>query len=143
MNKKLIWLATLALVLSLGQPSFACIGDLKHCNSHHQFDKLAQELNLSADQKAKLKAYKEKAKVDFKENYAQLRLLRSQINSLVKTDKIDEAKLDALIEKVNKIRASMLKSKIMTQHQMFALLNDNQKAKFLELKKKWFMKHND
>ncbi|WP_454780828.1 Spy/CpxP family protein refolding chaperone [Legionella sp. WA2022007384] len=137
--KKLIWLSTIALVLILGQPSFACIGDSKNCNSPHRFDKLAQELNLTADQKAKLKAYKENAKANFKENYAQLRLLRSQINSLVQTDKIDEAKLDALIEKVNIIRASMLRSKIMMQHKMFALLNDNQKAKFLELKKKWFL----
>ena len=141
--KKLIWLSTIALVLIIGQPSFACIGDSKQCNSHQRFDKLAQELNLTADQKAKLKAYKEKAKTNFKENYAQLRILRSQINSLVKTDKIDEAKLDVLIEKVNKIRASMLKSKIMMQHEMFALLNDDQKAKFLELKKKWLMEHND
>ncbi|QMT60382.1 Spy/CpxP family protein refolding chaperone [Legionella sp. PC997] len=137
--KKFIWLSTIALTLILGQPSFACIDDSKHCNSHRQFDKLAQELNLTADQKAKLKAYKENATANFKEHYAQLRILRSQINSLVKTDKINETKLDALIEKVNKIRASMLRSKIMMQHEMFALLNDNQKAKFLELKKKWLM----
>ncbi len=143
MSKKLIWLSTIVLVLTLGQSSFACIGDTKHCNPHHRFDKLAQELNLTADQKAKIKAYKEKAKASFKENYGQLRLLRSEINSLVQADKIDEAKLDTLIEKVNKIRASMLKNKIMMQHQMFSLLNDQQKAKFLELKKKWLLDQNN
>ncbi|MCE0723846.1 MULTISPECIES: Spy/CpxP family protein refolding chaperone [Legionella] len=139
MNKKFILLSTIVLALIFGQPSFACIGDSKQCNSHHQFDRLAKELNLNADQKAKLKAYREKARASLKEDYAQLRLLRSQINSLVKNEKIDEAKLDALIEKVNKIRGSMLKTRIMIQHQMFTLLNNQQKAKFLELKEKWFL----
>ncbi len=128
--------------MAISQPGFACIGDSKHCNSHHRFDRLAQELSLSADQKAKIKAYKEKAMASLKENYAQLRLLRSQISSMIQSDKIDEAKLDTLIEKINKIRGSMLKSRIMMQHQMFSLLNEKQKAKFLELKKKWYLHHN-
>ncbi|HHF7383348.1 TPA: Spy/CpxP family protein refolding chaperone, partial [Legionella anisa] len=108
-------------------------------DSHHRFDRLAQELNLNADQKAKLKAYREKARASLKENYAQLRLLRNQINSLIKAEKLDEAKLDVLVEKVNKIRGSILKTRIIIQHQMLTLLNDKQKAKFLELKEKWFM----
>ncbi|HHF7365349.1 TPA: Spy/CpxP family protein refolding chaperone [Legionella bozemanae] len=141
MSKKLLWLSIIAFVLTFGQLSYACIGDSKHCNSHHRFDRLAQELNLNADQKAKLKAYREKARASLKESYAQLRLLRKQINSLLKAEKIDEAKLDALIEKVNRIRGSMLKTRIIIQHQMFALLNDKQKAKFLELKEKWFLDH--
>ncbi|HHT0591719.1 TPA: Spy/CpxP family protein refolding chaperone [Legionella anisa] len=139
MSKKLLWVSTIALALTFGQPSFACIGDSKQCDSQHRFDRLAQELNLNADQKAKLKAYREKARASLKENYAQLRLLRNQINSLIKTEKIDEAKLDVLVEKVNKIRGSMLKTRIIIQHQMLTLLNDKQKAKFLELKEKWFM----
>ncbi|AWN74378.1 Spy/CpxP family protein refolding chaperone [Legionella anisa] len=139
MSKKLLWFSTIALVLIFGQPSFACIGGSKNCDSHHRFDRLAQELNLNADQKAKLKAYREKARASLKENYAQLRLLRNQINSLIKAEKLDEAKLDVLVEKVNKIRGSILKTRIIIQHQMLTLLNDKQKAKFLELKEKWFM----
>ncbi|WP_392537117.1 Spy/CpxP family protein refolding chaperone [Legionella sp. 227] len=142
MSKKILWLSTVVFVLTFGQPSFACIGGSKHCNSHHRLDRLAQELNLTADQKAKIKAYKEKARAAFKENYGQLRLLRSQINSMIQSNKIDEAKLDSLIEKISKIRGSMLKSRIMMQHQMFSLLNEKQKAKFLELKKKWYLKRN-
>ncbi|KTD41235.1 Spy/CpxP family protein refolding chaperone [Legionella parisiensis] len=142
MNKKFILLSIIVLGLLLGQPSFACIGDSKQCNPHRRFDRLAQELNLNADQKAKLKAYREKARSSLKENYAQLRLLRNQINSLLKAEKIDETKLDALVEKVNRIKGSMLKTRIIIQHQMFALLNDRQKAKFLELKEKWFLDHN-
>ncbi|MGL5741717.1 MAG: Spy/CpxP family protein refolding chaperone [Legionella sp.] len=137
MSKKFIWLSAIALVFTLAQPSFACSGDTKQCNAHHRFDKLAKELDLSADQKAKINAYRDKAKATFKEYYTQFRALRSQINTIVKADTIDQAKLDSLIEKVNKIRGPMLKSRIIMQHQMYALLNEKQKAKFLELKKKW------
>lgn len=59
---------------------------------------------------------------------------------MIQSNKIDEAKLDSLIEKISKIRGSMLKNRIMMQHQMFSLLNEKQKAKFLELKKKWYLK---
>ncbi len=142
MSKKFIWLSVIALVLTLGQPSFACSGDSKHCDAHQKFDKLAQDLNLTADQKAKISAFKEKARASFKANYAQLRALRSQVNTLVKADKIDEAKLDSLVEQINKIRGSMLKNRIMMQHEMYSLLSDKQKAKFLELKKKWLENHN-
>lgn len=143
MSKKLLWLSTIVFVLTVGQPSFACLGDSKYCNSHHRFDNLAQELNLTADQKAKIKAYKEKARSTLKENYVQLRLLRGQISAMIQADKIDEAKLDALVDKVSKIRGSMLKNRIMMQHQMYSLLNEKQKAEFLELKKKWYLKRND
>ena len=142
MSKKFIWLSAITLILSLVQPSFACTGNDKHCNTHHRFDKLAKELNLTTDQKAKIKAYREQVRAHLKSNYAQLRSLREQINNLVKADTIDEAKLDSLIEQVNKIRGSMLKRKVMMQHEMYTLLNEKQKAKFLELKKKWLSDHN-
>ncbi|KTD53119.1 envelope stress induced periplasmic protein [Legionella santicrucis] len=141
MNRKFIWLSAITLIITLGQPSFAC-SDPKHCNAHHRSDKLAKELDLTSEQQAKLQTYKEKAQANFKTNYAKLRTLRTQINSLIQSDKIDEAKLDSLIEQVSQIRGSMLKNKVMMQHQMFTILDAKQKAKFLELKKKWYLDHN-
>lgn len=141
MNKKLIWLSAIALIMTLGQPSFACSDDSKHCNTHHRTDNLAKELNLTPEQQAKIQSYKEKAQASFKTNYAQLRTLRTQINSLVQANTMDQAKLDSLIEQVNKIRGSLLKSRIMMQHEMFTLLDSKQKAKFLMLKKKWDLDH--
>ncbi|AUH72944.1 Spy/CpxP family protein refolding chaperone [Legionella sainthelensi] len=139
MNKKLISLAAFTLIITLGQSSFACSNDSKHCN---RSDKLAKELNLTSEQEAKLQTYKEKAQANFKTNYSQLRTLRTQINSLIESDKIDETKLDSLIDQINKIRGSMLKNKIMMQHQMFTILDAQQKAKFLKLKKRWYLDHN-
>lgn len=142
MSKKFIWLSAIAFVLSLGQPSYACSGDSKQCQGHHKFDTLAQELDLTANQKAQIKAYKKEARASYKEHYAKLRSLRNQVNSLVQSDKIDESKLDNLVEQINTIRGSMLKSRIMMQHKLYTLLNEKQKAKFLELKKKWYEHHN-
>lgn len=141
--KKFIWLATFAFALILGQQSFAsCDKDPKHCRAHHRFDKLATKLELTPEQKAKIKAYKAQSHNSMKANYKQLKALRSQINALVKADKIDEKKLDSLVEHANKIRGAMLKNRIIMQHQMYSLLNEKQKAKFHELKKKWEEKHN-
>lgn len=140
MSKKLIWLATFALALIIGQPSFACDKG-QNCNAHHRLDKLAAELNLTPEQQAKIKAYKAQARASMKDNYAQLKALRGQINTLVKADKIDEAKLNSLVSQVNKIRGDMLKNRIMMQHEMYALLTAKQKIKFDELKKKWEEKH--
>ena len=134
MSKKLIWISAFTLALFLGQPSFAQ-------EKHQQLDKLAAELNLTSEQQAKVKALKEQGYADMKANLTQLKALRGQIGDLVKADKIDEAKLDSLVEQINKIRGSMLKSRILMQHQMYSLLTEQQKAKFLELKKKWDEKH--
>lgn len=142
MSKKLIWLATCALTFILVQPSFACGQNDKPCDAaHHRFDKLEAALELTPEQKAKIKAYKEQTRTSMKTNYAQLKALRSQISVLVKSDKIDEAKLDSLVEQVNKIKGAMLKNRIMMQHEMYVLLTDKQKAKYQELKKKWEEKH--
>lgn len=141
--KKLIWLATFTLAFILGQPSFAsCDKDQKHC-AHQRLDKLAAELELTPEQKEKIKTYKEQARASMKENYTQLKALRSQIAILVKSDKMDEAKLDDLVTQVNKIKGAMLKSRIMMQHELYTLLTDKQKAKYQQLKQQWEDKHQD
>ena len=137
MNKKFIWLSAFVLALTFGQASIACGGNSKHCSAHHRFDKLASELELTPEQKEKINTYKEQARSSMKANYAQLKSLRGEISKLVQADKIDEAKLDSLVEQVNKIKGSMLKNRIMVQHEMYTLLTDKQKAKFQELKAKW------
>lgn len=141
-EQKFISLSVLTLIITLGQSSFACSGDSKQCNKQHHSDNLAKELNLTPEQQAKLQTYKEEAQANFKSNYTQLRTLRTKINSLIQSDKMDEAKLDSLIDQVNKIRGSMLKNKVIMQHEMYTILDAKQKAKFLELKKKWYLDHN-
>ncbi|WP_010653781.1 Spy/CpxP family protein refolding chaperone [Fluoribacter dumoffii] len=143
MNNKILLLPTLILAVILVQPSSACVGDINQCKLQHQFDRLAQELNLSANQKAKIRAYKEQSDASFKDNYAQLRLLGSEMSALTQADILDQKMLDSLIEKVNIIRGSMLKNKIIMQHHIYALLDEKQKIQFIEFKKNWVIHHSE
>ncbi len=135
MNKKFIWLVTLLLTLILGQSSYAdCDKNQKHCN---KFNQLTTELNLTAEQQEKVKEFKKQSKNSMKESYKQLKDLHNQIDALVTADKIDETKLDGLINQINQIRGAMLKNRIMIQHQVYTILTPEQKTKFQELKKQW------
>ena len=136
MIKKIIWLSTLILALTIGQQSIACSAENKSKNCHCGEKKLSNSLNLTDDQKLKIKALRIQSRNALKTNYQQLKALRNQINAMVKMDKIDEGKLDSLIAQRNKIKAVMMKSHIMMRHQICSLLTDKQKIQFNEMKKK-------
>ncbi|KTD61962.1 Spy/CpxP family protein refolding chaperone [Legionella shakespearei] len=141
MSKKIIWLSALLLSLFVVQPTVACsVSNSKHCHCNDH-KKLSKALNLTADQKAKIKAIRAQAKSGFKANYKQLHDLRVQINALAQTDTVDETKLDSLINQRNKIRAAMIKSQVMMQHQIYMLLTAQQKQQYLEIKKQQAAKH--
>ncbi|KTD51102.1 Spy/CpxP family protein refolding chaperone [Legionella quateirensis] len=138
MSKKLIWLSVMTLALIIGQPSYACPAEKNpskpcHCNDSN---KISQNLNLTPDQKAKIKAIRVQAKTQLKSNYKQLKLIRALINDLIKAEKIDEAKLDTLINQRSKIKGALLKSHILMRHQIYTLLTAQQKQQYQEIKNK-------
>ena len=147
MSKKFIWLSTFLLAFIFGQTSFADSSistnqtDSSAYQSHKGFDKMATELNLTDDQKVKIQAMKQQAHSNLKANFTQLKALRGQISALISSDKMDETKLDNLISQRSAIKNTMLKNRIMMQHQIYILLNDKQKVQYLDLKKKWEAKH--
>lgn len=141
MSKKIIWLSALVLSLIIGQTSIACsVSNSKHChcNGHKQ---LSNALKLTEEQKVKIKAIRVQTRNALKANYKQLKALRLQINALARTDKMDEAKLDALISQRNKIKTVMLKSHVMMKHQIYTLLTAQQKQQYQEMKKKQEARH--
>lgn len=132
MNKKLIWLSALTLALTIGQSSFACGTDKTqttqcHCSGHKS---MSGKLNLTDEQKGKIKAIKTAAHKSLKADHQQVILLRQQINTLVKTDKLDENKLDDLINQLAKIKSSMLKTKTIMKNQIYNVLTVQQKAQY-------------
>ncbi|MBL7478946.1 Spy/CpxP family protein refolding chaperone [Legionella bononiensis] len=136
MSKKLIWLSVITLALIIGQPSYACPAEKNPSKSCHCNDskKISQNLNLTHDQKAKIKAIRVQAKTQLKSSYKQLKVIRAQINDLIKAEKIDEAKLDNLINQRSKIKGAMLKSHILMRHQIYSLLTAQQKQQYQEIK---------
>lgn len=132
MNKKLIWLSALTLAFTMGQTSFACPADNAqakqcHCNGHKS---MTDKLSLTDDQKSKIKAIKTQARKSLKADHQQVKSLRSQINALVTTDKLDEKKLDDLINQLAKIKTAMLKSKTIMKNQIYNVLTVQQKAQY-------------
>ncbi|WP_207384182.1 Spy/CpxP family protein refolding chaperone [Legionella nagasakiensis] len=102
-----------------------------------RMQKISQELNLTADQKEKIKAIKEEARKSLQANKEEMISIRTQVKELIKSDKIDEAKLNKLLEQKKEILASKMKTKIMMKNQIYNVLNAQQKAKFSAMMDKW------
>ncbi|HAZ7571884.1 Spy/CpxP family protein refolding chaperone [Legionella sp. PATHC032] len=132
MSKKSICLAALALIFSFVQPVFANTGNTAqakpcHCHDHK---KALNQLNLTQEQKTKIKTIKIQAQKTIKENYKQLKAIKEQINALIANEKLDEAKLDNLISQRNKIAGAMLKNRIMMKNQIYNQLTNEQKSQY-------------
>ncbi|HAT6978924.1 TPA: hypothetical protein F8R96_11590 [Legionella pneumophila] len=132
MSKKSICLAALALAFTFGQPVFANTSNTTqskpcHCHDHK---KALNQLNLTQEQKNKIKTIKIQAQKSIKENYKQLKAIKEQINALIANEKLDEAKLDNLISQRNKIAGTMLKNRIMMKNQIYNQLTNEQKTQY-------------
>ncbi|MGL6028308.1 MAG: Spy/CpxP family protein refolding chaperone [Legionella sp.] len=143
MNTKFLWLPAIALSFMLGQPTQACPTEKANtpCHCSSKMKQLSDNLSLSDAQKIQVKTIRKQAHTRAKANYKELKNIKAQINALIKTNKIDEAKLDALIAQRSTLQAAMLKNHILMQHQIYGLLNDKQKAQFDALKKQQESKH--
>lgn len=139
MSKKFIWLSIVVLSLTIGQTSFACATDKNktaHCDCKQGSSRTTDKLNLTDEQKVKIQALKTQNLQTFKTNIQKLKAIRPQIISLINSDKMDETKLDALLAQRSQIKNSMVKNRIMMQHQIYSLLTEEQKSKYRDLTKK-------
>lgn len=135
--KKFVWLSIVTLALIIGQPAVACSTEKcqsKHCHCD-KHAKLSNHLNLTKEQKVKIKAIRIQARNNLKANYQQLKALRLQINALAQAEKVDEVKLDNLINQRNQVNGIMQKSHVLMQNQIYNLLTAQQKQKYIEFKK--------
>lgn len=143
MKTKFLWLPAIALSFMLGQPTQACPTKKAdtpcHCSS--KMKHISDNLSLSDAQKIQVKTIRKEAHTRAKANHKELKNIKAQINVLIKSNKMDEAKLDALISQRATLLAAMLKNHIMMQHQIYGLLNDKQKTQFDALKKQQESKH--
>lgn len=131
MNKKIFALIALSLSLILSQVAFA-----DSCNGE-KMKKMFQSLNLDSAQQEKIKAIKDQLRESQKSNWEQMKTIRSQIHDLIKSDKLDESKLDSLIAQKKELMATMMKTRIMAKNQIYNVLNAQQKTKFEQMMKEW------
>ena len=139
MNKKLVCLSALALSLSMSQATFAC-DKMSHFGSD-RMEKMTEKLDLTADQKAKIKTIREQAHQANLSKYEQLHKLHAQMNDLLSASTVDESKLDDMINQEKDLLGAVIKTHAMERHDISNVLTDQQKTKFKAMLQQWEEKH--
>lgn len=154
MNKKISLAAVLAFSLVVGQSVFASTADTTNAsatmNSEHskssdaqssncseKMKKMLSTLKLDDAQKAKIESIREQAKANQKANWEQMKALKVEMNQLIQSDTMDQAQLDSLITKKKDLIGSMMKAKAMAKHEIYTILNPQQKIQFQQMMKQW------
>jgi protein CpxP len=132
MKKRLLWIVAVSLSFVLGQSAFA---DSGHCGDG--LNKMVEHFKLDAAQKAKVTPILDQLKTSLKASGSQMKDLRTQINQQVQSDNMDQATLDGLVDKKAKLIGDMMKAKVTAKHQIFTLLNAQQKTAYQDMVKKW------
>lgn len=129
MYKKIFGVAV--LVFSL----FVCPTVFAHSCGESMKDML-ESLKLDDSQKQKVKPILESMKSSMKQNGEQAHDLSKQINDQVIAPNMDQSAVNALIDKKAKIIGDMIKVKVMAKHQIYTVLNDEQKTQLQSMMKK-------
>jgi periplasmic protein CpxP/Spy len=165
MLKKLLVLPVMAFSFALASsPVIACgnMSDKSNCQcaaqskddkksaqnmpcscKHQKMNKMMESLNLTDDQKTKLDAIKQETKSQMKSLHEQMRSLRTEMKTLVHSDKMDEKKMNALINKKKELVAEKTKIKLQSKNKMYNLLNPQQKQQFNTMLNQWKQKKMD
>ena len=131
MYKKILWIVAFTFSLILSQATFANSED---CGDGMK--NLVGSLKLDDSQKDKIKPILEQLKSTAKDSEAQFKDLHAQINQQIASDSMDEDTLNGLIDKKAKLIGDMMKAKASAQHQLFAILNAQQKNQYQDNVKK-------
>ena len=127
MINKILWLPILVLSLSFSQATFA---NSERHSQHVCMHNIFEELNLTPDQKAKMKVIKHHAKAPLKVKWQEKKAVDKQLKAMVHAKNVDEAKLNTLINQKKEIIGSIVKIKFMVGHQVYNLLDAKQKEMF-------------
>lgn len=133
MKKSLLWIVAVCFSFTLGQTAFA-----EDVNCHEgMMKKMMEHFKLDDAQKAKAKPMLEQMKSTMQANRSQMRDLRMQINQQVMSDNMDQATVNGLIDKKTKLMNDMMKARMSVKHQIYTLLNPQQKTAYQAMMKKW------
>lgn len=95
--------------------------------------KLISSLNLTDEQKAKIKQIKEQARANMQENMQAMKDICQKMNTLIQSEKLDTQELDKLVNQKTALMAAKIKNKVMVKNQIYNILTPEQKAKFAEI----------
>lgn len=98
---------------------------------------IASTLKLDAGQQEKIQAIKDQLKTSTKANGEKLGALRGQINELIQSDKMDQAKLDGLVQQKIDLVSSMIRAETLSMHQIYGVLTAEQRTQYQQIMKAW------
>lgn len=136
MYKKLIGTLALACTLVISSTVFAHSGG---CGEGMK--KMLESIKLDDAQKQKVMPILDSLKTSMKQSGEQMRDLSKQINAQATSASMDQSAVNDLIDKKVKLLGDMMKAKVMAKSQIYAVLNDQQKAelqsKMKKMEEKW------
>jgi len=112
-----------------------------HHRHHGHYALFWKKLNLTDDQKSKIRSIRDEARPKIKQLFGQLKAGREQLNALVKSGPFDEAKVRAIAKQQADIIANLIVEKQRMRSSMYGVLTPEQKAKAEELHKAWKLLH--
>lgn len=99
--------------------SWGCGEGLKHMLSN---------MNLTDEQKAKIKPIMDQLKSGMRENWSQVNGLDNQIKQQVNSDKMDVNALNSLVDQKTKLIGNAMKARLIAQNQIMAILTADQRT---------------
>lgn len=97
-------------------------------------ERVKEQLNLTPEQEAKLKEFREARMEDRKAFREKMTKLRDEFQALMKDPKADEKKIDGLIDEMAKLRASQFKAGIKQRNEWKKIFTPEQLEKMEKFK---------
>lgn len=148
MTNKIITILLISASLAFGATAYANIQGQKNesckcsmmehkscaCKKKSQ---MLSSLNLTPGQESQIKAIRDKLKENMMSNHEKMKSIKEQIKSLIKSEKIDEAKLEQLIEQKKSIVGDTMKNRVMSKNKIYNLLTPEQKSQYSSMMDNW------
>lgn len=128
--KRYIYSIVAIIAIGLSAPVIADHGSYHNCGSCKKMQKLETELNLTATQKEKITEIKKQSKDEFKSTLNELKALKKEMKDFVKSETMDDKKLDELVTKKTELTGKLMKIKLKMKHEIYNILDEDQKTKF-------------
>lgn len=123
-------------ILSTSILAFSLLsGSMVFADSHHKcgcatMEKMAHELDLTAEQKAKIEAIKKQSSEMIKVKKQEKKALKKEMKHYAASDSFDENKLNEMVAKKKELSAEITKEKMMMKHRIYMVLDAKQKEKY-------------
>ncbi len=129
MYKKIVWIVALISSLALSQ---SVLADSGICGESIK-KMVSSLLNLSEDQKTKIKPILEQLKSTLSEKRTQLDDLSKQFAQQEQSASMDQSTVNNLVDQKTKLIGDIIKAKITARNQISNILNDQQKAQLQKM----------